>query len=288
MRVLMLRALIPSGQTITYANGQLRKFTGNPALNRGYDMLIGGMKFNIDAVADPDRGQSVPTQTWIDNQLAPGTLFPMVQFLTRKPGISGVAVGDSHAQGTSTTEQFSSFIHGATGLLSQTYRNDIPFSMTNCAVGGLGSEAFFARFEALIQAVRPSYTVLPGWTFNDRIGEVKADQQAADIFLARLLNTVEICEVNGILPIVLTPFPRDAAQMIDVRLGPWRGLREKLLALRGSGLAVIDATAILGRREHGMFDGTYLPSMSVDQAHPHDQGHAAIARAVLDVVRSYL
>lgn len=181
MRVLMLRALLPSGQTVTCANGQLRAFTGNKSLNRGHDILIGGLKFNIDAVSDPTQDAPVSTQTWIDNQLAPGTLFPMVQFLTVKPGVSGIVTGDSHAQGTSTTEQFSSFLLGATGLLGRSYFNTIPFSMTNCAVGGLGSEEFFARFEAMLQAVRPSYAVLPGWTFNDSIGETKADQAAIDI-----------------------------------------------------------------------------------------------------------
>ena len=288
MRVLMLRALVPSSQMITYANGQLRKFTGNRAFNHGHDVLIGGLKFNIDAVSDPERDQSVVTQTWIDNQLAPGTLFPMVQFLTCKPGISGMVAGDSHSQGTSTIEQFSSFLHAATGLLGQMYPNTIPFSMTNSAVGGLGSEEFFARFEALIGAVRPSYAVLPGWTFNDATGGVKSDQAAMNIFFARLLNAVELCEANGILPVILTPFPRDAEHMTEVQLGPWRWLREKLLGLRNSGSAVIDATAILGRQENGIFDGTYLPSMSTDQAHPHDLGHVAIARAVANTVRSYL
>jgi hypothetical protein len=288
MRVLMLRALLPSSQRVTYANGQLRSFTGNRALNRGHDILIGGLKFNIDLVSDPDRDRSASTQTWIDNQLAPGTLFPMVQFLTRKPGISGIVTGDSHAQGTSTTEQFSSFLHGATALLGQTHFNNIPFSMTNCAVGGLGSGEFFARFESLMQAVRPSYTVLPGWTFNDTTGAVKADQTAMNIFFARLLSAAEMCEVNGILPIILTPFPRNPEAMTEVQLAPWYWLRESLLGLSKSGTAVIDATAILGHQKDGVFDGTYLPSMSVDQMHPNDDGHVAIAKAIANTLSSRL
>jgi hypothetical protein len=288
MRVLMLRALLPSNQTITYANGQLRKFTGNKALNRGHDVLIGGLKFNIDTVSDPNCHYPTSTQTWIDNQLTPGTLFPMVQFLTCKPGISGIVAGDSHAQGTSTTEQLSSFIHYATASLGQIYFNDIPFSMTNCAVGGLGSEEFFARLECLIQAVQPSYAVLPGWTYNDKTGTVKADQAAMNVFLARLLNAMEMCESNGIFPIILTPFPRNADAMTEVQLAPWRQLRETLLGLRNSATTVIDATSILGRQENGIFDGTYLPSMSFDQMHPHDDGHTAIARAIAATIGSYL
>ena len=288
MRVLMLRALVPSSQTVTFANGQLRGFTGNRTANRGHDVMIGGLKFNIDAVTHTDRDPSVSTQTWIDNQLGPGTLFPMVQFLTHRPGLSGIVAGDSHAQGTSTTEQFSSFLHAATTTLGLEYLNNIPFSMTNCAVGGLGSESFFARWEALLNAVRPSYALLPGWTFNDETGDVKADQTAMDLFFARLLNAAEICEARGILPIILTPFPRDAGSMTPVQQGPWRWLRDTLLALRGSGAVVIDTSAILGNQQNGVFDCTYRASMSSDQMHPNDDGHAAIARAIMQTIKARL
>jgi hypothetical protein len=211
-----------------------------------------------------------------------------VQFLTHKPGISGMVTGDSHAQGTSTTDQFSGFLHAATGILGQTYLDNIPFSMTNCAVGGLVSEEFFARFESLIRAVQPSYAVLPGWTYNDSTGEIKADQTAMNIFFARLLSVVEMCESNEILPIILTPFPRNTEAMTEVQLRPWRWLRENLLALRNSGTIVIDATSILGRQHNGVLDGTYISSMSDDQTHPNDGGHIALAKAIAQTVRSHL
>jgi hypothetical protein len=179
----MLRALVQPGQTVTYAVGQLRSFTGNVALNRGHDVLIGGLKFNIDMVSYPDRDNSVSTQTWIDNQLVTGTLFPMVQFLTLNPGITGMVAGDSHAQGTSTIEQFRGFPYLVTTSLAKDYREEIPFGIANCAAGGLGSEQFFARFETLLQAVQPSYAILPGWTYNDKSEDVKADQAAMSIFL---------------------------------------------------------------------------------------------------------
>jgi hypothetical protein len=288
MRVLMLRALLPSGQTVTYANGQLRAFTGNRSLNRGHDVLIGGLKFNIDAVTAPELDIRASTQTWVDNQLVPGTMFPMVQFLTVQPGVSGIATGDSHAQGTSTTEQLSSFLHGATALLGQTYFNIIPFSMTNCAVGGLSSEEFFTRFEMLIEAVRPSYAVLPGWTFNDSTGAVKGDQAAIDLFFARLLSAVETCETHGILPVILTPFPRNIEAMTEIQLVPWRSLRDRIFALRASGMLVIDATKLLGQQRNGSFDGTYLLHMSADQMHPNDDGHFAVATAIANAIRSCL
>ena len=288
MRVLMLRALVPAMQTVTFSNGQLRGFTGNRAINRGHDLMIGGLKFNIDAVSRTDGDPSVSTQTWIDNQLGPGTLFPMVQFLTNRPGISGIVAGDSHAQGSATTEQFSSFLYGATTSLGLEYLNQVPFSMANCAVGGLPSAQFFARWQTLIEAVRPSYAVLQGWTYNDANGDIRADRAAMDIFLARLLGAAETATANGILPLILTPFPRDGHSMTPVQLGPWRQLRETLLALRGAGAVVIDATSILGNQENGIFDGTYRPGLSADQMHPNDEGHMAVASAITQAIKRYI
>jgi hypothetical protein len=69
------------------------------------------------------------------------------------------------------------------------------------------------------------------------------------------------------------------------QLIPWLWLRETLLRLRGSDAVVIDATAILGRHDNGTFDGTYLPSMSSDQMHPNDHGHAVVARMLSDTIR---
>jgi lysophospholipase L1-like esterase len=88
--------------------------------------------------------------------------------------------------------------------------------------------------------------------------------------------------------VILTPFPRNAEAMGEVQLAPWHWLREKLLELCNSAAVVVDATQILGRQENGVFDGTYLPSMSVDQMHPNDDGHIALARAIANAVKSYL
>ena len=285
MRTLMVRALLAPNQNVTYALGQFRQFTGNPVLNHGHDIFLGGLRFNIDVVTDP-HAYRPPTQTWVANQLVTGTIFPIVQLMTQQPGISGIAAGDSHIQGTSTAEEFSSFLLRATASLGRQYRGKVPFGMVNCAEGGLESDTFFARLESMIDAVEPSYAILPGWTFNDATDGIHADQAAMDVFLFRLLSVVEICRTNGILPIILTPFPRDRKNMGDVQMAPWRRLRTQLLELRASGAIVIDATTILGQRKNGEFDGTYLPSLTTDTVHPNDQGHIAIANALVKTVRS--
>jgi hypothetical protein len=288
LRVLMLRALVPSNQTITFANGQLRRFAGDPAVNLGYEVFLGGIKFNTDLVTDPNVDGPRMPKVWLDNHVAPGTLFPIVQFLTRRAGVAGISVGDSHAQGTSTTEQYRSYGFCATAALIQRHGSEIPFGMVNCAACGLTSEVFFARFETLISAVRPSYALLPGWTYNDAPRGVNADRHAADIFLARLIHAVELCRQAGTLPVILTPFPRNRDAMGPVQLEPWRQLRDILLSLREPETVVVDATAVLGRVQEGLFDGTYLPSMSSDEMHPNDDGHVAVSTLLVDIIERYL
>jgi hypothetical protein len=116
--------------------------------------------------------------------------------------------------------------------------------------------------------------------------DIHADQAAMDIFLFRLLSVVELCRAKGIVPIILTPFPRDRKSMGDVQMAPWRRLRTQLLELRESGSIVIDATTILGQQKNGDFDGTYLPALTTDTVHPNDQGHSAIANALVKTLRS--
>jgi hypothetical protein len=286
MRVLMLRALIPSGQTVCFANSQLRKLTGNAELNNNFDYFTGGIKFNFDKVTDPSSSSNDATRTWLDNQLASGSLFPIVQFLTKNAGIVGATTGDSHHQGTSTTEQMTNYLYRATTQLGNNYIGEIPFGMVNCAMGGLTSDEFFPRLLALLPAVRPSYVVLPGWSYNDRTGVAHADQSAIDLFSARLIQTVECCQQCGIVPILLTPLPRDAEAMTPGCLEPWRDLRQTILNLRRAGVIVIDGLPLLGAVDDGEYNGVYLSPMSDDGAHPNNSGHAAIAGELMSVLQA--
>ena len=211
MRVLMLRALVPGEQTICVANGQLRGLTGNIGLNGGFDYFTGGLKRNADRVCDPQGSENV--EQWRHNALANGSVFPMVQFATRTPGLVAICTGDSHHQGTSTSEQFTGFLYRAMTRIGRPYVGTMPVGMVNCAVGGLTSRQFFPRMQELLTAVRPSFAVLPGWSYNDRTGPAHADEAAADVFLARLTCAAEACIDTGVKPVLLTPFPRNRQAM---------------------------------------------------------------------------
>jgi hypothetical protein len=226
--------------------------------------------------------RSYPTDLWSKNRLVSGNIFAIVQFLTLKPGITLLATGDSHIQGTSTTEQFSSFVYRATTTLRRRVPESGPIGMVNCAVGGMTSEEFFCRFEGLVRDVSPSCAILPGWTFNDGTGVNQANRRQMELFIARLLLAIETCKSRGILPIILTPFPRGLASMTTERLEAWRWVRKQIMSALESTEIVIDATALLGNdTEHGDFDGTYLPSLSTDQIHPNDRGHSVLAEALI-------
>lgn len=277
LRPLFLRALIPSNQTVSFAVGQLRTLLGNTEVNQGFEVFIGGIKFDLDLTGD-DKGGG-PTVTWIDNQLVAGSLFPMVQVLTRHRGVVGLVAGDSHQQGTSTLEQFTGFAYRASVETAMRYAGNVPVGIVNAAVGGLTTPQIFGRFHDLLDEIAPTYAVLPGWTYNDDGPQGRADHVAVRAFLARLLRAVSECESRGILPVICTPFPRDAARMGTLQVGPWRWIRERILELGADDrVLVIDATSVLGHREAGKFNGTYDPAMSTDQAHPDDAGHAAVAR----------
>ena len=283
LRPLFLRALIPSEQTISYAVGQLRTLLGMRAINHGFDTFIGGIKFNFDRVSNPASGES--TVTWFDNQLAVGSLFPMVQFVTKNPGVTGLIVGDSHQQGTSTTEQFTNFAFRAVTSVMQDHIGSVPLGFVNTAVGGLSSAQSFRRMMELIDEVRPSYVVLPGWTYNDQTGDISADRRAMETFFGRLLMAIDQCEARGILPVLMTPLPRDAESMGPAQLGPWQWLRAEILEMERRGAVVLDATALLGSMSFDMPDGTYRPEFTSDNMHPNDDGHAAASDLLVRILR---
>jgi hypothetical protein len=286
MRVLMLRALVPPEQTVCVAHGQLRALTGNYALNKGFDYFVGGLKRNRDRVTAPVGPENAVA--WEHNGLANGSSIPIVQFMTALPGIVGIGTGDSHHQGTSTTAQFTSFLYRSMTRIGRERFGKTPVGMVNCAGGGLTSEQFFQRLEVLLGAVRPSFAVLPGWTFNDRTRGAPADSVAMERFLARAIRSAETCLAHGVTPIFLTPFPRNRDMMTPTQLAPWRRLRQTFFAMSRAGVVVFDATPLLGNERNGAFDGTYMESRTIDHMHPDDRGHDALAAAFGNLIAAAL
>jgi len=291
MRVLMLRILLPSNQTITFANGfgqgMSNGFTADPGVNKGYDMFTGGVIFNHDLISDPAVTQAHPFTTRLvaDNGPTNGPVSPIVQFLTKRPGVVGMITGDSHHMGTSTTSQFNNFLVQCLLPLGAMTVGKAPIGLVNCAVSGMTSRRFIPRLTALLSAVRPGLVVLPGWSFNDGVDETNAGARASTEFLARILGAAEEVRAIGAVPIFLTPFPRNADDMTSERMTSWLALRQSILDLRSTGELVADATPVLGHESFGALDGTYLGKFTTDTIHPNDAGHAAVASILAPIVR---
>ena len=199
-----------------------------------------------------------------------------VQFLTRNAGIVGMTTGDSHHQGTSTTTQFWNYLLRATVRIGAQHVGRIPFDIG--PLPGGSQVAVVNSLTNVLDIAKPSFVVLPGWTYNDMSGPVHADAAANDIFLARLLMTAEACVSNGAVPIFLTPFPRDPQSMTEQCLRPWLKLHQHILSMRDSGRYRCRCHRPTRRQiALGEFDGRYLPEYTSDQMHPNDAGHAALA-----------
>jgi hypothetical protein len=275
--VLTLRALLPNGCTHTHPNGGFMEFRDTPAINLGSSYVAGHVP--ADVVTQPSTVHAPGACLGIAN-----SVVSCIQFLTRNEGVVGMAVGDSHAQGTSSTTQFWNYVMRTTLTLGSRHVGRIPFGYWSTAQGGSDSAWFFATLCNVLDIARPGFVVLPGWTYNDISGTVHADRGANQSFFARLLMTAEACARAGALPIFLTPFPRDPGAMTQMRATAWRELRDQILALRAGGAIVLDAASILGRQAGGVLDGTYDPAFSDDTAHPNNAGHAAVAAALTPII----
>ena len=279
VRILMLRMALPLGQTITYASSGFLGYTGQLDVHHGFDYATA--KWHQDCATDPNFidpahvsvGQGV-------NSMA------CVQFLTSRAGVTGIVTGDSHHAGTTATAQLLNFALRATISAAAHAIGSVPVGYVTCATGGARSGNFFPRLRDLLPAVRPGFVILPGWTYNDIIDEVAAGDAACRLFFARLLMAADEVTASGAVPVFLTPFPRDREAMTSTVLGPWRRLRNDILAMRLSGAIVIDTTAILGAKREDVFDGTYLPEFTNDQVHPNDAGHAAVAERLRPMLQA--
>ena len=276
-RVIMIRVLLPKGSTHTRPNGGFLEYHLHPEMNQGFDYVAGHVPADVVTFPQPIQAEAA----CLGRTNSP---VSCVQFLTRKQGIVGMAVGDSHHQGTSTTTQFWNYLFRATIAMAAGHLGHVPFGYWSVAQGGADSRWFFPSLANLLPVAKPSFVVLPGWTYNEMSGNLHADRGANEAFFARLMMAAENCSEHGATPIFLTPFPRDRGGMTSLQVEPWLNLRNNILALREAGAIVVDATPMLGHTSGGQLDGTYLPEFSDDHAHPNDAGHAVIATKLIPVI----
>lgn len=279
MRRLMIRALIPSTQTLTY-NSVLSNtvWPANTALNRGYVFWLGGRANNADYVTDPTTGDAL-TNTG-NNPLTSGNIVAMVQVLTRKPCVQGMHTGDSTMAGTGTTASLYTMSLMSALDLGKEFLGVVPVSNCCAATGGEASSVFFARMQTLLPIVEPTYCILPGWTSNDfNVDGLSPDEMEA-YFSARQRNASDLCREAGVVPIFVTPWGYDA--MTDAYRVAWKALRARVLSLTESGSVVVDQFALCGNTATGAYD----TGMASDGIHPNDSANTRATQVLTRAIKA--
>jgi hypothetical protein len=258
-RVLMCRVLTPPQTTVVA--GMADGWQGVAAANMGRDIAI--LAHAGDAVTGA--GPPIPT--------GPSNFTPSacVQYLSSRAGVTVASGGDSHFAGDSTAGHVANFVTRACFALSTPAR---PVTPWNAAWGGQSSDIFFPCLLDAIRYAQPCVVVIQGWTFNDS----PADGAAAARYLAKVLTAAQRVLVQGGVPILTTPFPRDGS-LSGESLAVWQAVRADLL---GAGLPVLDATAILADPER---PGCFRRDFTTDGVHPNDSGHAALAKGLILILR---
>ena len=290
MRVLMLRALVPGNQVVTFTNGRMTGYSASASVNKGYRYFTGGLKKDTDLVSHPapDAARHAPPATVDANHLVNGQLICCVQVLTRNAGIVGLVAGDSHQAGTATTSGVSHFLVQSLLEIGRECDRNVAGWRGQHAAGGLFVTPVLPRMAALLDAVRPAFVVLPGWSYNERDGGIHANAVAEDALFSRMKSAAGQVRAAGALPLFLTPFPRDRASMTPAVLDVWLARRDAVRSMRDAGEWVFDASPLLGAMRDGGLTGTYRDGLSNDTIHPNDTGHGILARALIPELRNIM
>lgn len=274
-RILMVRVLIREGNVISQPNGGFGGYFAEKSVNRGFEHGAGAIP--VDLVSDP-----MPLSAEVAEAASFGIARATVacfQFVTKNRGVVGMITGDSHQQGTGTSTQFSNFLLKAIITQGESLIGRTPLGYVSTAWGGARSDQFFPAFLSLLPAIRPSFAVLPGWAYNDGARGEGPSRDDVNAFLARLIMATDACVVSNVLPILLTPFPRNPSNMTKDQITQWNQLRGTILSMRESGAVVVDSSRLLGAVDaEGSLNGTYANGLSDDTAHPNDQGHEILSR----------
>ena len=225
MAIVMLRGFFQGGSDMVAANGMLQHYSDDVRINKGFKVFMGGVKDGWDLTGF----EYVKPELLPRNNPVNGTPFVCVQFQTKSPGIVGMVVGDSHQSGTGTTGQVNSFLFQTISKLRSNHFGRMPFSLVNAAFGGARSDQYFPRGEALLSDVKPSFVVLPSWSFNDHSQHPYDPEEIDQALFNRLERAIKCVEENGALPVLLTPFPRNAQVMTKALVTSWLAQRERIL-----------------------------------------------------------
>lgn len=279
MRRLMIRALIPSSQDVTYSvQSATSAWQTNPAVNNGYFSWTGGQDNNADYVTDPTTGDALTNtgNTMLTNN---GPLIALVQVLTKRPCVQGMSNGDSTMAGALTTGGVYTMSLIAATTLGKEFVSSVPVGFVNAATGSAPNSVFFQNLATILPIINPTYVVLPGWTSNDLNVDGLEPQEMVANFSARLSQASDMVREAGAVPIFVTPWGYD--DMTADEIAAWRELRARTLSLAGSGEIVVDQFALCG----DVATGAYASGMAYDGLHPTDNANIRGSRPLAVAIK---
>ena len=279
MRRLMIRALVPSSQTVTYNAFLIGSVWPDFPISQNYLAYHGGRNNNLDYVTSPATGANL-TNSGNTVLTGAGPVIGIVQVLTNKGVLQGMHDGDSTYAGTGTTGGVYTMALISAITLGNEYLGEVPVSNVCAATGGTPSSVFFPRFATLLPIVKPSYALLPGWTSNDiGVGSLTPDELLAH-FTARQRYAINLCIQNDVVPIISTPWGLNT--ITASYLAVWRQLRQNVFDLASQGVPIVDAFGQCGN----VATANYLPGMDTgDGLHPSDRANLIGANALMPVIK---
>ncbi len=255
--ILMARHLTDTAGTYRCANFSSATFsatTGNPKV------LAYGQS-GVDSVTTPAA---------LSNPSALNFLTPdAVQYMTRTPGYSVLAVGDSLTQGFGATNNYQSWAFSACVGLSTT---NLPISFWNQGWQGQTSDNFWSNGYTAFKGAKPDIVTISTWSPNDGL-----TQAAADAGWSRAMDLANYCIKQGAVPVLMGPLPwgniTTAAQE-TARLS----VRSRMLDAFAKGMAVLDWEQTMGTG--ASLNRIRTEYLSSDLLHPGDLGNSVMDKAV--------
>jgi lysophospholipase L1-like esterase len=174
--------------------------------------------------------------------------------------------GDSLTIGTTTTSNYLGYpMRAAYYAYAQGKRLTSMVEANN----GMTHATYSAIALAFLAKYSPTFLSITSWSPNDAGATT---QVVLDAMWSRILNLVQVCKSQGVVPIVLTPFPNASlnATLMNQQIA-------RVLALP-AWVIKIDANTILNNGTVGAFNAAYQS----DGVHTNDAGHGALGQALLN------
>jgi hypothetical protein len=239
----------------------------SPSPDASFDNINGGrlMRSYVNT------GDCVTTPAnFTSTTLVTQTIAPIVQFITRKRGVTVMMVADSVGEGYTTNNNCNNFAAQAVRALSSP---QLPLFHLNGGFWGMGYPDYFWNAHNILAASKPEVVVIQAMSRNKGNQVFTNYDSVADqmqVFRNALLLAQRVKEYGGV-PVLFTLYGEssETAQTDAIRVQVLQMI-EKAAA---SGILVVNTDPLLSV---GSNPATINPGYTYDNLHPSDLGHSLL------------